>query len=63
MEEVFDKVGIEYAVAVEPYKKLNFFLFPTEYNGAFFYVLKGQFDYCKKLLTQEGLTVGLVEEE
>ncbi|HEX9757231.1 MAG TPA: hypothetical protein VGB26_05465 [Nitrospiria bacterium] len=62
VEAVFDRRGVDYAVAIEPYKKLNFFLFPTEYNGAFFYVLSGQLEYCKNLLIKEGLTLGLVDE-
>jgi len=62
VEEVFDRMGVDYAVAIEPYKKLNFFFFPTEYNGAFFYVLSGQMEYCKNLLVGERLTVGLVND-
>ena len=60
VEEVLNKAGIDYTVKVEPFQKLTLLLFTAEYQGAAFYVLSGQLDFCKDLLAREGLSQGLI---
>lgn len=60
VEDVLNKSGIDYMVEVEPFQKVSFLLFAAEYQGAVFYVLSGQLDFCKDLLLREGLSEGLV---
>lgn len=61
VEEVLNKAGIDYTIEVEPFRKVTLLLFASEYQGAVFYVLSGQLDFCKDLLLREGLSEGLVE--
>ncbi len=61
VEEVSEN-GIEYAVEVEPYTSLSFFSFSSEYKAAAFYVVLGQAGFCKQVLLDAGLKVGIQEE-
>jgi len=62
VERVLNANGIEYAVEVEPYMRLSVFSFPSEYKGAAFYVLSGQANFCKRVLLEAGLELGIQEE-
>ena len=60
VEEILSVNGINYAVEVEPYVRLS--VFSSEYAGAAFYVLSGQADFCKQVLFEAGLKVGIEDE-
>lgn len=62
VEEVLTNLGIEYAVEVEPYITAMSVVFSSQYKGAAFYVLAGQEEFCRRILTEAGLTAGIVEE-
>jgi hypothetical protein len=62
VEAVLNANGIEYAVEVEPYMSLSVFSFPSEYKGAAFYVLSRQANFCKRVLLEAGLELGIQEE-
>ncbi len=62
VEEVLTRLGIDYAIEVAPYAMRILGLFPTRYQGAYFYVLAGQGPYCRQALQRAGLIRGLVEE-
>jgi hypothetical protein len=61
VEAVLTEQGIEYAVEVEPYKTVMSSIFSSEYKGAAFYVLANQEDFCRRVLCDAGLTVGIAE--
>jgi hypothetical protein len=60
VEEILSVNGINYAVEVEPYVRLS--VFSSEYAGAAFYVLSGQADFCKQVLFEAGLKIGIEDE-
>ena len=60
VEEILSVNGINYAVEVEPYVRLS--VFSSEYAGAAFYVLSGQADFCKQVLFEAGLKVGIEDK-
>jgi len=62
VEAELNKHNIDYAVAVEQYLATHLF-WPSEHNGAAFYVISGQADFCCRVLYEAGLTAGLLEKE
>jgi len=63
IELVLDKEGIEYTFEIVEYSGKSVFsiLFGGVKEGVMFKVLKGQYDFCTKLLTKEGLAKTLIE--
>ena len=61
VEALLSGEGIDYAVAFEPFLHGGIFGVTT-LTGVGFYVLSGQARYCRELLGQRGLAVGVVEE-
>ena len=59
VEFELEKNNIDYAVEVEPYRATAVF-WVSEYKGAAFYVLAAQADFCRRILAEAGLTVGLM---
>lgn len=62
VEAALTETGIEYAVEVEPYRTVMSSIFFSEYKGAAFYVLADQEDFCRRILREAGLTVGIAED-
>jgi hypothetical protein len=58
-EEVLTTSGVEYAVLVEPAGRS---LFGSVRHAAVFCVADDQSVYCAELLTQAGLTIGIVPQ-
>jgi hypothetical protein len=61
VEALLSDEGIDYAIALEPFLHGGIFGVIT-LTGLGFYVLSGQAPYCRELLGQRGLGVGVVEE-
>jgi len=61
-EAVLTKKGIEYAVEVEPYVTAMSNILSSEYKGAAFYVVADQGEFCRRILSEAGLTPGIMEE-
>lgn len=61
VEVLLTKEGVDYAIAFEPFLHGGIFGVVT-LTGVGFYVLSGQAAYCRELLGQHGLAVGVVEE-
>lgn len=62
VETVLTGLGIDYAVEVEPYVTTMSSIFSSEYKGAAFYVLADQVEFCRRILSEAGLTVGIMED-
>lgn len=62
VEKILTEEGIDYAIELEPYLQAGFVVV-SELNGAAFYVLSGQGQYCRNLLASRGLSSGLVVED
>ena len=62
VETVLTERGIHYAVEVEPYVTVMSSIFSSEYKGAAFYVVADQEQFCRRVLTEAGLTLGTMEE-
>ena len=60
VESLLTNEGITYAVKVEPY--LQGLLFKSEYQGAAFYVITGQAEFCRNCLITGGFKSGVVNE-
>jgi hypothetical protein len=58
-EEILNENGIDYAVNIEPYYRMS--PFQTEHRGAAFYVKSEHADFCRKILKEKGLGVGVVD--
>jgi hypothetical protein len=63
VEEILTDNNIDYAVEVEPYVATFAVLSFGEYRGAAFYVLSGQAAFCRRVLAEAGLTVGILEDK
>jgi hypothetical protein len=61
VEALLSEAGIDYAIALEPFLHGGIFGVTT-LTGLGFYVMSGQAMYCRELLGQRGLAVGVVEE-
>jgi hypothetical protein len=61
VEALLTETGIDYAIAFEPFLHGGIFGVMT-LTGLGFYVLSGQAFYCRELLRQHRLAVGVVEE-
>jgi hypothetical protein len=61
VEALLTEQGIDYAIALEPFLHGGIFGVIT-LTGLGFYALSGQALYCRELLGQQGLAVGVVEE-
>jgi len=62
VEFELEQNNIDYAVEVEPYRAMAVF-WVSEYKGAAFYVLAEQADFCRRTLSEAGLTTGIMKEE
>jgi len=62
VEDVLTLEGVEYVVKVEPFVAGVFSTFRPR-NGAVFYVVSSQADYCRSKLISAGLGRGAVAEE
>ena len=60
VEAILTGNGIHYAVEVEPY--MRFSIFSSEQKGASFYVISSQADFCRRILREAGLKVGIIED-
>ena len=60
VEAVLDARGINYVVQVEELGRTT--LFGTMRHAAGFYVSAGQASYCREVLTEAGLTHGIVDD-
>jgi len=63
VEKVLNENNIDYAVEVEPYTVMLLFIGFGKYKGAAFYVRSGQADFCRRILADAGLDVGILEED
>ena len=63
IESVLDREGIEYTFEIVEYsgKSVLSILFGSVKEGIMFKVLKEQYDFCRELLTKEGLEKNIVE--
>lgn len=63
IESVLDREGIEYTFEIVEYSGKSVFsiLFGSVTDGVMFKVPKEQYDFCKELLTKEGLEKNIVE--
>lgn len=62
VEKILNANEIDYSVEVESY--LAFVLIEFgEYKGAAFYVRSGQATFCRRVLVEAGLTVGILGED
>ena len=61
VENLLNQSGINYSIELEPFTTTS--IFSSEYIGSSFYVLSGQAEYCRNLLTSEGLESGVQKEE
>ena len=62
VEKVLDENAIDYAVQVEPYRVSFIIVEFGEYKGAAFYVLSDQADFCRGVLADAGLSIGILEK-
>jgi hypothetical protein len=62
VEKILSGHGINYAVEVEPYVTAFAIFSSGEYGGAAFYVLSGQAEFCRRVLSEAGLTTGILNE-
>jgi hypothetical protein len=62
VEKVLSGHGINYAVEVEPYVTTFAIFSFGEYRGATFYVLSGQAEFCRRVLSEAGLKSGILDE-
>ena len=62
VEEVLTHAGVDYLVKVEPFVAGIFSTFRPR-NGAVFYVIVAQADYCRLKLIEAGLGRGVVAEK
>ncbi|HEY7677350.1 MAG TPA: hypothetical protein VIG69_09775 [Candidatus Methylomirabilis sp.] len=60
VEEVLTRLGIEFAVKIEPFVRYILAVLPSEHEGAAFYVLSGHSAYCRRALAAAGLGSGLM---
>lgn len=58
-EEILNANRIDYAVNIEPYYTIT--PFSTEHQGAAFYVKSEYSEFCRKILKEKGLRVGVVD--
>lgn len=63
VESTLTEHDIDYAVEVEPFRKIVLGVLPIENPGAAFYVLAGQALIARKALFAAGLRIGLQDEE
>ncbi|HEY2990407.1 MAG TPA: hypothetical protein VGL11_22015 [Candidatus Binatia bacterium] len=62
VEKILSTHGVDYAVEVEPYVT-SFAIFSSgEYKGASFYVLSGQAEFSRRVLSEAGLTSGVLND-
>jgi hypothetical protein len=54
-EGALTRVGIDYAISLEPYATTNPFGFGAVYQGLFFYVPHCHLERCRQLLESHGL--------
>lgn len=62
VEDILTRKGIDYAIVMEPYRRIGL-ISTSELNGIAFYILSGQAQYCIHLLESEGLSSGLTLEQ
>lgn len=62
VEKVLEENGIDYAVEVEPYTVTLLFIGFGEYKGDAFYVRSGQAAFCRRVLADAGLDLGIFDE-
>ena len=62
VEKILSANGINYAVEVEPYVTTFAIFSFGEYRGASFYVLSGQAEFCRRILSEAGLKSGILED-
>lgn len=63
VEAILTENGIHYAVEVELYLTSSIFsIFSSGQKGASFYVISGQADFCRRVLRDAGLKVGIIED-
>ena len=62
VENILSMNGINYAVEVEPYVTTFAIFSFGEYRGASFYVLSGQAEFCRRILSEAGLKSGILED-
>jgi len=60
VEEVLTQQGFEFAVEIEPFVRYVLEVFPSEHEGAAFYVLSGRSAYCRRALAAAGLASGVI---
>jgi hypothetical protein len=63
VEQTLSENGVDYAVDAEPFEVRVLGILPSRHEGLAFYVLSGQAEFCRDVLREAGLVVGLVEEE
>lgn len=63
VEQILNEHHVDYMVDREPFEVKLFGILPTRYDGVAFYVLVGQAEFCRRVLRDADLLVGLVEEE
>ena len=63
VESTLTEHGIDYAVEVEPFRKIVLGVLPLEYPGAVFYVLSGQASFARSALQAVGLIAGIQEND
>lgn len=63
VERTLSDHGIDYAVDVETFQVHLFGLFPREYEGVGFYVLRRDARLARRALTDAAMTQGLVDED
>jgi hypothetical protein len=62
VEKILSANGVDYAVEVEPYVATFAIFSFGEYGGAAFYVLSDQAEFCRRVLSEAGLTTGILNE-
>jgi hypothetical protein len=63
VESTLAEHDIDYAVEVEPFRKILLGVMPFENAGAAFYVLSGQASFARSALSAVGLEAGLQDDE
>ena len=63
VEKTLTENDIDYSIEIEPYETFVLGLFPSRHTGVAFYVLSGQVEFCRRILVDAGLQVGIVDEE
>ena len=61
VEHTLSGRGIDYAVEIESFRTNLLGFLPTKYEGVAFYVPSRQASFCRCILQEAGLTVGLVD--